>query len=123
MENSNFNPNNETLYTLDTDFGSYTVRLRKSTYVENNSLAIIVDSWDDEFEFWEQFCIITVNLSNGMATDTRAFIDTNNCPFAEKFLVDNNIASPTGRVAQSGWCTYPLYQFKEDVLNKIVEEK
>lgn len=43
-------------------------------------------------------------------------IDTNNCPWAEKFLTDNKPAVDTGRKVRSGFCTYPIYKFDRKVL-------
>ena len=45
-----------------------------------------------------------------------AAIDTNNCPWAEKFLTDNKLAVDTGRKVRSGFCTYPIYKFDRKVL-------
>jgi len=45
--------------------------------------------------------------------DNMAFIDENNVPGAGKWLEDNGLASNTGLVTQSGYCTYPLYEFTE----------
>lgn len=45
-----------------------------------------------------------------------AAIDTNNCPWAEKFLTDNKPAVDTGRKVRSGFCTYPIYKFDRKVL-------
>ena len=45
-----------------------------------------------------------------------AAIDTNNCPWAEKFLTDNKLAADTGRKVRSGFCTYPIYKFDRKVL-------
>ena len=43
-------------------------------------------------------------------------IDTNNCPWAEKFLTDNKLAVDTGRKVRSGFGTYPIYKFDRKVL-------
>lgn len=68
----------------------------------------------------ETFAILTVNLDcyTGMKTQsgTRAYVDINNngrwnCT---EFIRKYGLGRPTGRLAQSGFCTYPLYEFNTD---------
>ena len=47
-----------------------------------------------------------------------AYIDTNNCPWAENFLVDNDFGLPTGEYKVSGFCIYPLYQLDLERISK-----
>lgn len=95
---------------------NYTLYLTKEQYCNNKRLAIIAFTKDDG-EYW---CDISVNLSDvEIPNDERlAFVDTNNAPWAEKFLVENEIAEPTGQGARSGFCIYPLYRFNLDKLEK-----
>ena len=51
---------------------------------------------------------LTVNL-NGIIDNNCSYVDTNNNKWAETFLKTNKIATPTGRVASSGFCLYPEY--------------
>ena len=83
----------------------YEIWLRKSAYASNNSLAVQADC--DE----GPFATLTVNLNNFLQGEDYAYVDTNNCPWAEEFLQENNLADPVGVYGQSGWCTYPLYHF------------
>jgi putative membrane protein len=46
----------------------------------------------------------------------KAFVDTNNCPWAEKFISDNKLGKPTGIKAASGYCVYPQYRFDMEKL-------
>ena len=59
--------------------------------------------------------MITVNIDYPLSGDneTTAFIDTNNLNafLIERFLQENQIATPTGEYGQSGFCTYPEYRF------------
>jgi len=63
----------------------------------------------------EPFAMITVNIDYPLSGDkeTTAFIDTNNLNafLIERFLQENQIATPTGEYGQSGFCTYPEYRF------------
>lgn len=99
-------------YNADIDFGcgdgySATLRLHTTTYRSNGTLAVFATEGDEEF------ATLTVNIpeSGLFCYENTAFIDTNNCPWAEKFLKENKIAKPTGHYGHSGWCSYPLYEF------------
>lgn len=59
----------------------------------------------------EPWSDLTVNIPGTMTPDGMAFIDTNNNPWAEAFLVENGLAKPTGVTGRSGYCSYPLYSF------------
>ena len=88
---------------------TYPVTLNFTSYVMDNTLAVrLVEARPP----WSPFAVITVNLSDRVQDETHAFLDTNNCPWAEEFLRDNGIAEPVdGVTGQSGFCTYPLYKF------------
>lgn len=94
---------------------TYPVTVKTSHYTNNNTLAVILIEASAP---WSPFATITVNLSGffeGLQDDTHAYIDTNNCPWAEEFLQDNGIAKPyKGWTGQSGFCTYPMYEFDLD---------
>lgn len=91
------------------------LELRKGKYMTNDNLAIGV--YTDE---GEEFAILTVNLG-WVLPESYAFIDTNNCPWAEKFLTENKIAKQEGPCAPSGCCSYPLFVFSEDILAEMSE--
>ena len=61
--------------------------------------------------------VITVNLGD-LLKRNMAYIDTNNCPWAENFLVDNDFGLPTGEYKVSGFCIYPLYQLDLERISK-----
>jgi hypothetical protein len=75
----------------------------------------------------------TVNLGSEIGNGTImpkycAFLDTNNYPGIDAYLVKNNLAEPYKRfgsvvTAQSGFCEYPLYKFNEEALKKVVPQK
>ena len=37
------------------------------------------------------------------------FIDVNNAPWLEEFMISNGFGMPTGRIRTSGFVNYPLY--------------
>ena len=61
--------------------------------------------------------VITVNLGD-LLKKNMAYIDTNNCPWAEDFLIDNDFGTPTGEYKASGFCVYPLYQLDLERIGK-----
>ena len=88
-------------------------------YTNPETLAILLKCAESP---WENFAVITVNLVSSPYGDVKyqdeshAFIDTNNCPWAEEFLQENGIAKPDPRniYGMSGFCTYPLYEFNPE---------
>ena len=92
------------------------VRVIVTKYNNPETLAILLKCAESP---WEDFAVITVNLVNSPYGDgqyqdeSHAYIDTNNCPWAEEFLQENGIAKPDPRdiYGMSGYCTYPLYEF------------
>ena len=89
------------------------------TYSNNNSLAVLLLSRGEEncseqniSNNYELFGVITVNLmsSAGIPADEQ-YVDVNNYPQIENWLIDNNLASPLGKTETSGRVNYPLYRF------------
>ena len=88
--------------------------LNKYTY--GNCLAISLMQEDGSC-----FAHLTVNLIDaleGIATlpEDCAFVDVNNCPWAEKFIQDNKLGEHLGLYVTSGYVTYPLYRFNLNLL-------
>ena len=94
------------------------VMVNVEKYYSTNTLAIelvCVPSEDTPYE--EPYAVITVNLdgttygNSQHQSDVRAFVDTNNYPWAEEFLTRNGLAKACEIYGRSGFCTYPLYEF------------
>ena len=103
-------------FTHTIDYGfcepeTHNLYLTIDSYQNNGSLAVIVmEVKEDGSE--EYFDCITVNLWDScMLDENMAYIDTNNCSWAEKMLKQHKFAKPTGEYGHSGWCSYPLYEF------------
>lgn len=87
-------------------------------YTQSGTLAIVART-----TCGEPFAVLTVNLSSLRLTTYQSFVDTNNCPWAEKFLVENNIAKPVPHVSRrSGFCSYPLYSFNPTLIDNDFTE-
>jgi hypothetical protein len=104
-------------YAYNSPWGEENVYLEKCSY---NNATLAVQMYSDSDGSWEPYAVITVNLdchtNRRTQSDTRAYLDTNNCPGIAEFLEKNGIAKFAGQFAQSGYCTYPLYEFD---LNKF----
>lgn len=98
-------------YELNSYGKTYNVRPVCNNYENNGTLAIrlIADSG-------EPFCNLTVNLPTSViwCNENTAFVDTNNCPWAEEFIEENELGVPVGYSERSGFCMYPLYKFNID---------
>ena len=66
----------------------------------------------------EPYANLTVNFHEFIGAKNCAYIDTNNCPFADEIL-KTGIAKDTGLTKRSGYCEYPLWQFDENYLKLI----
>ena len=87
--------------------GKDSVKVLRSKYIYGGTLAIgLVDS-----KTGEPYADLTVNIESVGASENCAFVDTNNCRWAEKFITENGLGEDTGIKGRSGFCTYPLYKF------------
>lgn len=67
---------------------------------------------------YESFATLTVCLGEFIGVKNCAYIDTNNCYFADQ-LLRQLPAKETGLTRHSGFCEYPLWRFEEDFLRSI----
>lgn len=106
-------------YTLKTEYNTYNdVHAIKHAYNYNGCVAIELVSPNDG-----SIAIITVCIPNYMfLKENQAFVDTNNCPWAEEFIIKNKLGINLNFTAQSGYCQYPLYEFDLNKLEPPVEE-
>ena len=103
-------------YKVETDFGAYEVELGVSEYRNNGSLAIqLID-----VEEYEPFASLTVNINEKGADKETAYVDVNNCPWATKFIEDNELGEFTGKYGRSGFCVYPLFKFNLDKIKEVL---
>lgn len=85
---------------------TYKVFLYADRYANNDRLAILLIDEDGE-----DFGDLTVNLVREHCPEGCAFVDTNNCPWAEEFINKNHLGEFLGTYGYSGYCSYPLYKF------------
>lgn len=94
-------------YTLHTDYCSYDDLVINVTEDYNGNLTITLDSLSEG-----PFATLTTNLdeSSDLPKDC-AFVDIDNCPWAQDFIESNDLGKPTGDIEISGWCMYLAYKF------------
>lgn len=84
---------------------------------EMPGLAIVLDEVNSELDGDEEYAVLTVSFGEFISAKDCAYIDTNNCYFAQQLLVQG-IAEDTGLSRSSGFCQYPLWHFKEEFLKE-----
>ncbi len=92
------------------------VTLEVGTYTADRSLHVWLMEEGDTGS--EPYADVTVNLGISVPPYC-AYVDTNNMPELEGFLVDNNLAEFTGLEHDSGFCSYPLYMFNAGRLREL----
>lgn len=92
------------------------VSIEINTYLNNGNMYIGLTTDGDGYP--EPYGDVTVNLGEKVP-DFCGYIDTNNMPELEKFLVDNDIGEFTGFMQRSGFCVYPMYMFNVDKLREL----
>ena len=65
------------------------------------------------------FATFTVNLGEFIGLKNSAYIDTNNNPEIIEWLEKEGFGEVTGFTKRSGFCEYPLFLFKEEVLKEL----
>lgn len=98
----------------------YEVRLRSSKYLSNDNTSIMLECWDEDYKYWQSFCVLSKNISSfpyGVCA-----IDTNNCPFAEDFIKENNLGFSTGWTVRSGFHDYPVYNMDMSKFTPMEQE-
>lgn len=91
-----------------------------SKYYYNGRLVLALFEQDRSL-----FDVVTVNIEDEPITNENcSFIDTNNSGNEIiTWLEENGFGKTTGRFAVSGFCTYPEFEFKSDVIQKYKVEE
>lgn len=103
---------------VDSYGGTNYVRFTMDMYNENNNLYLGLESYDPEFDFFEPYGGITVNVRT--LPYLHSTVDTNNNSAALiSFLIENGIGEPTGDYLRSGFCNFPVFKFSEEKLMEL----
>ena len=89
---------------------TYEILLVKSNYANNDALAVEMHCLYEDYP--EPYAPLTVNLPESEMLDGEtAFVDTNNLPGIDSWLLDNGLAEETWITAGSGYCFYCAMHF------------
>lgn len=94
----------------------------KESYADNRTLAVEAYNAEDQ----EPFATLTVNLHDPQQVrKNHAFYDVNNCGEILKQLEELGVCKKArgGYKHQSGWVTYPLYEWNVDLFRAGGEQK
>ena len=80
-------------------------------------LCVTLNQISDNIYADNQYATLTTSFGDFIGIKNAAYIDTNNCPFADQ-LLEQGIAVPTGMSRSSGYCQYPLWIFDESFLKE-----
>ena len=96
------------------------VKPQFTTYQNNGRLALmLIDT-----EYGETYSVLTVNLDDDISNERCAFLDTNNCgDYVLTWLEKNNFGKWTGKWGLSGFCSYPEFEFTQEVIDKYKWEE
>lgn len=95
---------------------THPIQLGVSSYLGGN-LAITMTTWENgEPEPWN---VLTVNL-DGIREKDCAFIDINNndCDILI-WIIRHGLGVPTEQMQTSGYCLYPEFHFRPEILQEI----
>lgn len=97
----------------------YDIYFTTDTYCYGGGLYIGLCCKNEEFNEYEPFANLTVNLDRypPITADT-AFVDENNLPNICKWIEENHLGTFTKRIGQSGFCIYKEYKFNMDEISK-----
>lgn len=107
--------------TFDVRLEHYTVREFMGKEMKGLAVALYLENGEiGQYDILAG--LITKSFGEFIGYKNTAYIDLNNSPFATE-LLQRGFAEDTGFYKDSGFCKYPLWEFKEEFLKQIGEEK
>jgi len=102
-------------------YGNNSVALVLDMYRDNGNLFIGLEEYDKEYDYWDSYCDVTVNV--GKLPFLESAINTEyNGPAKVDFLLQNGFGELTGKSIPSGFCTFPVFKFNADKLKELDPE-
>ena len=80
-------------------------------------LGVMLDEVGASTAYTRPYAALTVSFGEFIGIKDSAYIDVNNCDFANQ-LLEQGIAENTGFSKASGFCHYPLWHFTENFLRE-----
>ena len=106
-------------FKVTTPFCTEKCSMSASTYA-GKSKHIALQLWCED----GPFATLTVNLPGLRGTSRNvSCVDTNNCPWAPALIKRLKIGKPTGHYLDSGFCSYPVYEFDVEKIAEYVGRK
>ena len=88
--------------------------LQANQYADNCHIALSVWSYEEG-----PIADLTVNIGDTrFYSENCGFVDTNNFPDGIALIEQLGIGKPTGIIGYSGFCSYPLYEFNLEAIEK-----
>lgn len=116
-------PDQESYFSYDTSYGdTETVSIRCGMYRYNGNLYIGFDYFDKETGEMDYYGDVTVNIVDLPYLCSTIDTNNNNEEKILEFLTKNGFGELTGQEVSSGFCTFPVFQFSEKMLEKACPE-
>ncbi len=96
---------------------TFRLNITKGAYTNNGTLYLGLI----EEETGEPFADITINLPESYARGNIQYLDSNDMPDIEQFLIKNKLGTNMGS-GKSGFCSYPLFWFDMKEVEKYLIE-
>lgn len=96
------------MYKVNSFGKEYDVTVNIMEYIDGG-LALTMDYMDEDCHCLMPFATLTTNL--GRQNYGYAYVDVNNCPWAEESIGKYGLGKFVGETCNSGFCVYPLYEF------------
>ena len=97
------------------------VALVLNMYRDNNNLYVGLEEYDKEYDFWDPYCDVTVNIR------TLPFLESAiNIEFGGQgkidFLTQNGFGQLTDKKLRSGFLEFPVFRFNAEKLKNLDPE-
>ena len=103
---------------ITTDYGTVEDLRFFITAYANGNLAIQAKYYDAEFDGFLPYANVTVNLGKNKLPYNRAYYDENNLGHTlREALREAGAIADFVQVGQSGFCSYPMFEFTDSFLN------
>ena len=111
--------NNELIYQFNSEDGSkYTVKPFIGIYANNENLCVRLYCLNKEDGQWNPFCQVTVNTVPLAYLEGTIDENVGGMKMLD-FLEKNGFGECTSFRVRSGFCTYPVFRFNEDIIRRI----
>lgn len=98
-----------------------TIRLVRKYYRANNNLCIQAEAWDEEYEWWEPWCPVTINLGDSL-DESHVYLDVNNCDREIiNYCLNNSLIAFDEPLKTSGFVMYSLVRVTDKMNDYLLD--